>query len=263
MGRSHTRSIEHLPRRIGRIRRWSQNSNGYGSWEDIILYEQRDDGSEETMCTVNETRLHLRRGGLLRFFGKLVPHMRRKRVANAMRSSKLYRQYYFGPGKIYLEPRVHVLLSSKAKQHNLPEDKNANVEEEDMKKSVCNPGYIYHGVKMKAQPLSLVPEVSSFALDLANFYRITEWNIGVDMLIYRSGDDGISWHADDTQAESIILCTVIESQSGPRPVKIRPKIGSGPREDGDEEIELYVDEGDAYEMDGKRIHLWIYRLLFF
>jgi alkylated DNA repair dioxygenase AlkB len=83
------------------------------------------------------------------------------------------------------------------------------------------------------------------------------------MLIYRSGDDGISWHADDTQAESIILCTVIESQSGPRPVKIRPKIGSGPREDGDEEIELYVDEGDAYEMDGKRIHLWIYPLLFF
>ena len=50
--------------------------------------------------------------------------------------------------------------------------------------------------------------------------------------------------------ESVVLCVVIDAPGDPRPVHIRPNKRSKPLENGDEEIQLHVGEGDAYDMDG-------------
>jgi len=62
-------------------------------------------------------------------------------------------------------------------------------------------GYSYHGIKMKALPIELVPEVASYAREVAGLYGLPgdRWGIGVDLIAYRDGEDSIGWHADDTQ----------------------------------------------------------------
>mmetsp|Transcript_17218 Transcript_17218/g.49908 ORF Transcript_17218/g.49908 Transcript_17218/m.49908 type:complete len:1249 (-) Transcript_17218:777-4523(-) len=118
-----------------------------------------------------------------------------------------------------------------------------------------SPGYYYHGIQMKSLPISSVPEVAQLSDQLATLYELPrkQWSIGVDLIIYRDGNDGIAWHADDTQEESIILCVVVESSnSRPRPLKIRSKRKRGEKpKEGDEQIELFPGPGDAYEMDAK------------
>ncbi len=45
------------------------------------------------------------------------------------------------------------------------------------------------------------------------------------------------------------MCVVVDAPGEARPVHVRPSPG-GPLSDGDEEIELYLGEGDGYDMDG-------------
>jgi hypothetical protein len=110
-------------------------------------------------------------------------------------------------------------------------------------------GYSYHNINMKALPMDLVPEVNSFASELATEYKLPDnkINIGVDLIVYKDGSDSIGWHADDTQGEDLVLAVVVESHEM-RPLKIRPA-KSKSLSDGDEEIELFIGEGDAYAMD--------------
>ena len=60
-------------------------------------------------------------------------------------------------------------------------------------------GYAYHGIQMKALPLELVPEVASFARELAGCYGLPHgrWDIGVDLIVYKDGEDSIGWHAGE------------------------------------------------------------------
>ena len=106
---------------------------------------------------------------------------------------------------------------------------------------------------MKSYPLNLVPEIEECAAELASHYNLPngEWNIGVDAIIYRDGSDGMGWHADDTQGESVVLCVVVESPGvSPRSVRVRPNKKTQSLEHGDEEIQLLdLREGDAYDMD--------------
>jgi len=106
---------------------------------------------------------------------------------------------------------------------------------------------------MKALPIGLVPEIESYACELARYYRLpqNQWDIGVDLIVYKDGEDSIGWHADNTQGESVVLCVVVDSPGAPRPVHIRPNKRTKLLADGDEEVQLYVREGDAYDMDGK------------
>lgn len=43
---------------------------------------------------------------------------------------------------------------------------------------------------------------------------------------------------------------VVDAPGEPMPVHVRPNVRTGPLSDGDEEIQLYVGEGDGYDMDG-------------
>ncbi len=75
------------------------------------------------------------------------------------RSCRFYRQYT--RSGVYHEPRFHVLLSSEATRHDA--------------------GYMYHGIRMKALPIELVPEVAGYAQELAGDYGLPgdRWDIGV------------------------------------------------------------------------------------
>jgi len=105
---------------------------------------------------------------------------------------------------------------------------------------------------MMAQPLAQVPEVERLGRDLAELYRLPgkEWNIGANLVCYRTGEDHMAWNSNCEQGEVLILCIIAESQNCTRPILIRPK-GHYPLQDGDEEIIVFVGQGDAYEMDGQ------------
>jgi hypothetical protein len=159
----------------------------------------------------------------------MISQQHRQALADAI-SPGLYRQYPFQV--VHDEPRLHVLLSDSAA-------------------AGANCGYGYHGTKMKAMSIAIVPQVHQYAklLVLASEYDLPnhQWGIGVEAIMYRDGNDGVGWHCDNNQNESLILCVVLKSLES-RPVHIRP---DGPPEEGDEEIIIFVGEGDSYSMDGE------------
>lgn len=160
---------------IGRRREYNELGGGYGPWTNITI-----DNDDE------EKSISLSRGGKLVFRPNVLSKTEQTTITAAMQNCKLLRQYSFG--ETYSEPRSHVLLSSKIKSDE-KYDSNSPVQ----------PGYVYHGICMKAYPLDQVPSVEKLANRLAIEYGIKEWNTGVDMIAYKDGDDRIGWHADDTQ----------------------------------------------------------------
>ena len=230
-----------MQRKVGRIRYFDEHLSRYGSWQDIFG-GRVGDTENSTTITVN-----LSRGGTLRILCNILPQNRRKDISRAMLDCKLYRQYSLSKNDRlnfvgFQEPRSHVLLSSRAKS-TFGDDEAFNDESNQ-------PGYAYHGVQMKALPIHLVPEVASYAKEFARRYNLPHWDIGVDMIAYKDGLDSIGWHADDTQGESIISCVVVDAPGEIRPLYIRPSKRAKPLGHGDEEIQLFIAEGDGYDMDG-------------
>ena len=168
----------HQSRVIGRRRVYNAESGSYGPWSDILIFH-----------TEEEKRIHLSRGGKLVFRPNVLSVDEQSSLNAAMQNCKLFRQYSFG--ETYTEPRSHVLLSSKIRS-----------DEKYGSNSSSQPGYVYHGICMKAYPLDQVPEVERLANRLAKLHGINEWNTGVDMIAYKDGEDRMGWHADDTQGMS-------------------------------------------------------------
>lgn len=118
---------------------------------------------------------------------------------------------------------------------------------------------------MKASPLRLLPELHRLARTMAGMYSssssttttnndeppVNYWNIGVEAIYYRDGKDRMGLHADDDQGEELILAVLLSSPGGPRKVRIQNKVPKGAKATaGDEQIELLLEAGDAYDMDG-------------
>lgn len=225
------------PIKVGRIRYYDQSLGKYGQWQDILAKHTKD--SSETIT------LNLSRGGTLRILRNILHQDKRKELSRSMHSCKLYRQYSLSRNDRlnftgFKEPRSHVLLSSRVKSSVENESNNEH------------PGYSYHGVQMKAFPIDNVPEVASYAEELARRYNLplNQWDIGVDMIAYKDGGDSIGWHADDTQGESIVVCVVVDAPGEIRPLHIRPNKRAKALSHGDEEIQLFIAEGDGYDMNG-------------
>lgn len=268
-------------RTVGRVRRYNEQTKSYRKWEDIVYTPTTitncDDGTKNDDQRIV---MSLHRGGTLTLYPNILPvGKQRVELQRAMRTCKLYRQYT--RSQVYYEPRFHVLLSQSAEVVDVVSSLSTGTT--GAKPLTTTRGYSYHGVTMKAQPISQVPAISTYATELASMYNLPNqiWGIGVDCIIYRDGHDSIGWHADDSQGESIILCVVIahspsccssssnsnnrstSSCSGdssntisPRSVHIRPKKknkcndNNHHLQEGDEEIQLYIHEGDGYDMDG-------------
>jgi len=134
----------------------------------------------------------------------------------------------------FKEPRVHALASNNGGS------------------------YRYNNTQMKSFALSEVPNVKELARRLAGEHQIDDWNIGVDLLVYRSRDDSIGWHGDDTQDESIILCLVVHGGEQTRTLCIQPN--STPSE-GYEQLELFASTGDMYQMDASMQRHYVHSVL--
>ena len=233
-------------REIGKIRRFCAATGEFSDWEDLPC-QTYGDTEPRRWCELNideSIEIPLRRGGRLRVFPNFVADGRRGRVSQSMDQCTLYRQYWRQGYEQSLEARVQVLLSSKTSTTHNGSSKDGA------------PGYLYDGVTMMAQPLEQVPEVERLGRDLAELYRLPgkEWNIGANLVCYRTGEDHMAWNSNCEQGEVLILCIITESQNCTRPILIRPK-GHNPLQDGDEEIIVFVGQGDAYEMDGKYFNL--------
>ena len=269
---------------IGRERIYSKDAGDFLPWkEKYICKECQCQLDSDGGCYY---QLSLSRGGILAYYPGIISEEERRDVSDEMEHSDLFRQYRTNGLR---EPRVHVLLSSHAQvcsdndndnnnnqgKHYHNHNHDTNMQEDGMaietkrETKTSGPGYGYHNVKMKALPLSLAPVVEKVAKRLANKFRLpnNEWGIGANLITYRDGSDKIGWHADDTQGEYIILTVVAQSnKEEERRVHIRPKRqknkapggdGNGNVRhvyasylDGDEEIELIVNSGNGYKMDG-------------
>jgi len=181
-------------------------------------------------------------------------------LVSSLERSRGFRQYKFGNVP---EPRVHMLLASGVGSSNV--------------------SYRYHGVTMVARDVSSEPAVADLARKTSAAFEDADWNVGVDVVCYRDGQDSVGWHADDTQGETLVVAAVLESVGGPRRIQFRPKqprkkastkmrvvtpspqkkkrktsschVGEAVVEDGDEEVELWICQGDAYAMDrGVQVH---------
>ena len=132
----------------------------------------------------------LKNPGKFVFYKRFISQDRCIELLKEVLEYRDYKQYLFK--KTYKEPRVHVLFSSRSK-HDI--------------------GYMYHGTHIKSNPISDVPSVKELADDIGRYVGLPqfEWNIGVDVMVYRDGNDRIDWHADDTQGESVIFSVVLES----------------------------------------------------
>jgi hypothetical protein len=215
---------------VARSRIWNQEINDWDKW---IYYVIRKD------CLGVKTKTFaLNRGGKLKLFVQLVPDV--SEIQKEMIDCKCYRQYSI---RTSLEPRVHALFSNKKVTNSIPT------------------GYRYGTVNMQAHPLNDMNHLAELSSRLARRFKLpsNEWNIGLDLLIYRDGKDSIHWHADDTQGEDIIMCLTIETPKDVRTVCFQPSLNENLRH-GDEQIELFPIAGDAYQMDGKEFLLLVFVL---
>lgn len=228
-------------REIGKIRRYIAATGEFSEWEDLPCqtYGDKEPRRWNHLNIDESIEIPLRRGGRLRVFPNFLSDVRRDKVAYGMNKCDLYRQYYRHGDFRDIEQRTQVLLSSQI----------STIYNGSVKK--CRPGYQYDGITMMAQPLSHVPQIELLATDLAELYRLPEkqWNIGATLVCYRNGEDHMTWSSNFEQGEVLILCIVVESHTCTRPILIRPK-DNAPLQDGDEEIIVFVGQGDAYEMDG-------------
>jgi alkylated DNA repair dioxygenase AlkB len=204
---------------LARIRKYGNGK--WGPWADVF----RSDIESVVVYDFPQ-------GGTVKVYPGMLSQIERKELVDELLSCQLWKQYRI---QCVNEPRAHFLLHSKATN--------------DADKP--QPGYQYAGITLKARPLSLVPNMHSLALYTQELCKVPCWNIGAHPVYYRDGNDHMGLHADDDQGESTILSVLVDSPPEPRKVIISPNKKKKPWIEGDQQLQLFMHAGDAYEMDGK------------
>ena len=176
-------------------------------------------------------KIPLHRGGMITIYPKLVEENHAKIVRSELLASGLFRQYEIQGAD---EPRAHFLLHPDATDDFSDEQ----------------PGYHYSTVTLKARPLSYLPRLARLSDEMKSICQVDKWNIGVNPVLYRDGRDKMGDHADNDQGERLILAVLVDSPDETRRVCIRP-FSNLERKNSDEFIEIFMQPGDAYQMDGK------------
>lgn len=205
------------------------------------------DGRPVTV-SATQYKILLSRGGEINVFPYLVGASKTGEIKQELLDPArchFFRKYSIQGGD---EPRVHFLLHRDAThEFNQPQ-----------------PGYEYAQIRMKARPLGLLPKLEALSKEIGQIRDVPHWDIGVHAVLYRDMKDSMGDHADDDQGETRIFCVLVETPPTPRVVRVNvfrkltqttKKDSKGRRVhrrcDGDEVIQLYLQRGDAYEMDGR------------
>ncbi|KAG5178310.1 hypothetical protein JKP88DRAFT_248192 [Tribonema minus] len=197
--------------------------------EEVQLFPQQGDAydfdgaSQRTAATIN-----LKRGGRILFWPEVMSHDSCALLRDTIGRCTGYRECASG---MYVQP------------------KGARVPRGD---AAANRSYLYSGLCLRCQPIVAYPEMEQLKRKAEQSFGET-FNLDVDVLVYRDGDDSYCWRSDNAQGETRVMCFVVEAYST-RPVLFRPKQsvadGGHPLEVGDEEIQLLPLQGDAYDFDG-------------
>ena len=202
-----------IPYYYGKKRTYNAELMKYGKWKDL--------------STTKDTKINLRQGGEIRFISQIVHESSRSKISKEIKDAGRYLKQYHICGS-HVEPRIHGMFSDET-----------------------DTGYKYHGVRVASNSIFKMPLLNDLKQKLEKSFGY-KFNVGAHAVIYRDGNDSIGWHSDNTQGETVI-CAVVLSGCDCRPVKIRrsrKSPSSKKLEQGDEEITLFVREGDAYVMDG-------------
>ena len=236
---------------IAQIRTYNAETGKYGKYKPIYLKKchKGKKGGYDCWC------YPLVRGGTICFFPQFLQQTECEKLRMELLNEdvNIFRQYTIQNGN---EPRLHVLVSCD--------------EQADMNIPESLVSYNYHGVKMVANAhISQFPELQQASRRSKTICKNNKnistkkvtWNQGADIIFYRNGNDKIGYHADDTQDEEVIFCAVVEAHQAEkvRPLHIKSKLAPPSAAngytkerlvDGDVELRILADEGDAYAMDG-------------
>jgi hypothetical protein len=245
-------TYDYIPERtIGEIRRFDGKT-----WIRKELRMKSD-----SSCDI---KLH--RGGAIKVHSDMINSFDQIEVEEELlEHPELFREYPIQGGR---EPRANLFFHEKATDDE-----------------TVQPGYKYRSTRMKAISYKGYPSLESVSNQTAKHCSVPYWNIGVNAVCYRDGNDSIGYHADNDQGEDKILsefrstplslrilpssshlskpannaltfpilptACLISSPPTPRVVRIRvERKGKYVPDIGDEDILLRLHAGDAYEMDG-------------
>ena len=168
-----------------------------------------------------------------------------------MNTSSLFRQDYNQSDEIHSASSVHVLLSSNHYTNNDDDGDWSDEGKGDDTNHNIAAGYSYHRGNSRRKAISTIPDIEEIASDLAGLYSLPnrEWNIGVDAIIYNNRNDHEALFPDCSQGVVLILYTFVVGDHDSQ-VIFKPKNSVEPLQEDDEEIILFLDQGDAFEMDG-------------
>lgn len=217
-----------------RKRTYDATKKKWSPWSDVYTRQP-----QELSFTYNFPR----GGGQLRIYANLLISCHQRAVTDELMECGNFRQYSIQSSP---EPRTHFLLHE-----------NATVDFD----GAAQPGYRYGSLRMKSRPLHSMLEIQELSIRMQNMCQDRRavkgsfWNIGVNPVLYRDGRDRIGYHADNDQGEELILTVLVSSPVGAtRRICIRDiHFKTEGTKDKDEELELRLDAGDAYSMDGKDI----------
>lgn len=234
-----------------RKRHWKAKSRKWSEWEVLLRRSQVEQESTNAVRRRGSPRRNklahtslssptasftLPLGGTFNVYPDLLSSQQQQDLSNELleENSHRFRQYRIQGNP---EPRAHFLLHERATN--------------DFDSST-QPGYKYGNITMKATPLSMLPTLEGVAQDMLEKCGEKSWNIGVDAVYYRGSRDKIGLHADNNQGEDKVVAILAKSPRIPRPVVIQtaPPKGTKKNQDGDEQYELIIGAGDAYDMDG-------------
>jgi alkylated DNA repair dioxygenase AlkB len=129
----------------------------------------------------------LHHGGNIKVYSNLINPLNQIKVEEELiEDPKLFREYPIQGGR---EPRANLFFHEKATDDEIQ----------------LQPGYQYRSTRMKAISYNGFPELERVAKQTAEHCSVPYWNIGVNAVCYRDGNDSMGYHTDNDQGEDTIL----------------------------------------------------------
>ena len=130
--------------------------------------------------------IKLHRGGAIKVHSNMInPFNQIKVEEELLEHPNLFREYPIQGGR---EPRANLFFHEKATDDQ-----------------TVQPGYKYRSTRMKAISYKGFPSLECVSKQTAKRCSVPYWNIGVNAVCYRDGNDSMGYHADNDQGEDTIL----------------------------------------------------------
>ena len=223
---------ENKNRRVLAITQWYRDATGWSHWKQL----RAPINGEAELLARKKIEISLHRSGTLMLYRNCVSNALLSEIQwEIQQNVSKFKNY---PSQVGREPRVNLLIHWSV--HDVP------VENERL------PSYTYDRVTMKATSFHDFPKLKMLNEQMCAKFDC-DFDIGLNLVIYRDGSDSIGPHTDDNQNVSLIATVIIQQDGCPWLLKVRPKQKKGKKIVhciGDEEIILNLRPGDIYVMDG-------------